>query len=52
MAWRESSPMDERIRFVFERESGLETILDLCSKHGISRKTGYKWLGRFSKGGI
>lgn len=39
--------MDERLRFVVECLSGDETMVALCAAHEISRKTGYKWLGRY-----
>jgi putative transposase len=46
MPWRESSPMNERLQLVREYESGLYTMTELAEQYGISRKTGYKWLGR------
>jgi transposase InsO family protein len=52
MSWRESTPMEERIRFVLERGLRQETMSELCLRYGISRKTGYKWLGRFQEEGI
>ncbi|UCI06747.1 helix-turn-helix domain-containing protein [Mesorhizobium sp. B1-1-8] len=39
--------MDERLRFVAECLSGEETMTQLCAAFEISRKTGYKWLGRY-----
>ena len=27
-------------------------VAELCREHGISRKTGYKWLGRFHEAGL
>src|SRR5262245_41920641 len=27
------------------------TVTELCARYGISRKTAYKWLGRFAAGG-
>ena len=45
MTWRETSPMEERIRFVKNCRSGLYEMSELCDRYGISRKTGYKWLG-------
>jgi putative transposase len=46
MPWRETSPMEERLEFVREYESGLFTMTELAVQYGISRKTGYKWLER------
>ena len=47
MPWRESCVMDERMRFVVEQLSGEWTMSDLCDRYGISRQTGYKWIGRY-----
>ena len=51
MPWSEVLPMDEKTRFVIDVRSGLHTISELCRRHGISRKTGYKWLRRYEAGG-
>jgi len=47
MVWRETGIMDERLRFVVDCLSGEETMSALCAAYGISRKCGYKWLGRY-----
>ncbi|MBV9518172.1 MAG: helix-turn-helix domain containing protein [Hyphomicrobiales bacterium] len=39
--------MEERTRFVGEHLSVDWTMVELCERYEISRKTGYKWLGRF-----
>ena len=41
MPWKESSVMDERLRFVARLLEG-EAMTDLCLEFGITRKTGYK----------
>ena len=41
--------MEQRMRFVLEWETGLETVTELCRRYGISRKTGYKILGRWQQ---
>lgn len=51
MPWRETSPMDQRLEFVHEVESGLFTMTELAAQYGISRKTGYKWLERYAAEG-
>ena len=51
MAWRETSVMDDRVRFIGDYLSGDFTMTALCDRHGISRKTGYKWLGRYESEG-
>ena len=47
MPWEETCIMDERMIFVSECLSGELSMTALCERHGISRKTGYKWLGRY-----
>ena len=52
MPWRETCPMEERKRFIeefFERERSMS---ELCRRYGISRKTGYKMVARFSEFGV
>ena len=43
--------MKERLRFVVAHESDLYSMMELCERFGISRKTGYKWLERFEAEG-
>lgn len=52
MPWTETDPMTERHKFVLAYDDGLFTMTELCTRFGISRKTGYKWLNRYRKGGI
>lgn len=55
MPWKETCPVVERALFVQEYLRGELTMSELCRQHGISRKTGYKFLGRFEaegKGGL
>jgi putative transposase len=47
MPWRETWPMDQRLQFVQEFETGLFTMTELVAQYEISRKTGYKWLERY-----
>ncbi len=51
MVWRETGIMDERLGFVADCLAGEETMSELCAAYGISRKTGYKWLGRYREFG-
>ena len=51
MVWRETGIMDERLRLIASWLEDDETMTDLCVSFGISRKTGYKWLGRYRKFG-
>src|SRR6516225_8278995 len=47
MPWRESCAMDERVRFISDHLKGDWTMIELCERYEISRKTGYKWLDRY-----
>lgn len=42
----------ERARFIALHEEGLYSMCELCARFGISRKTGYKWLGRYQTEGL
>ena len=39
--------MDEKMSFIAEYFRGALPMVALCEAYGISRKTGYKWLGRY-----
>ena len=47
MPWLETDPVTERKRFVVEAQGGLFSHTELCRRHNISRRTGYKWLAPF-----
>ena len=49
MPWNEVLPMDEKTRFLADVRSGLDSVAGLCRRHGISRKTGYKWIHRYEE---
>ena len=51
MPWKEMSIESERMRFIERRVAGEETVTELCRKFGISRKTGYKLIGRYEAHG-
>ena len=51
MPWKDTSPMNERIKFLACYLSGESTMTDLCNAFGISRKTGYKWIERYNVDG-
>src|ERR1051326_1413748 len=51
MPWKESSVMDERMRFVIRLQDG-ESMTSLCRQFGISRKTGYKIVERYEQSGL
>jgi transposase len=51
MPWKESSVMDERLRFVGRLLDG-EQMSRVCREFGISRKTGYKIFDRYQDHGL
>ena len=51
MPWLETDPVNERKRFILEATGGLFTHAELCRRHDISRRTGYKWLERYETEG-
>jgi transposase InsO family protein len=51
MPWLETSPVDQRERFITDHQCGLYAMTELCARYGISRKSGYKWLDRFAEEG-
>ena len=51
MPWNEVLLMDEKTRFLADVRSGLDSVAGLCRRHGISRKTGYKWIHRYEEAG-
>ena len=52
MPWRVTSPMYQRQRFVLDAEHTPAAFAELCRRYGISRRTGYKWLHRYSQSGL
>ena len=51
MPWKESSVVDERLRFVEDVYRGVASMSELCARYGISRTTGYETLGRHAAHG-
>lgn len=49
--WSETSPMRERVRFVVDVDRRDLPVVELCERYGVSRKTAYKWLGRYRADG-
>jgi hypothetical protein len=52
MPWKEHRIVDEREAFVRSYLREATPMAELCREHGISRKTGYKWVQRFHDGGM
>ena len=51
MPWRERSPVDLRVQFIGEYQTELWSMTELAEQSGISRKTAYKWVTRYERGG-
>jgi putative transposase len=51
MPWKESTAMDQRIRFARTYLTGAYAMNEFCDLYRISRPTGYKWVERFESGG-
>ena len=52
MPWSETTAMGERKKFIDDLLDRRYSMSELCSKYGISRKTGYKWIERFRLEGV
>ena len=51
MPWKVEPVMSQRKEFVTLAQSEGASMSQLCRRIGISRKTGYKWLGRYLEDG-
>ena len=51
MPWNPMMTIELRKEFVQQAAVRAVSFAELCSRFGISRKTGYKWLGRYRSGG-
>lgn len=49
MPWKETSSVNERLRFIGLVNESDDTFLSLCEQFEISRKTGYKWVARYER---
>ncbi len=52
MTWKTTCPMDERVKFIAAYLRGELAVSRLCDAFGVSRKTAYKWIARYSEGGV
>jgi putative transposase len=55
MPWMAESVMDQRVKFVLDYNRRVRsremTMAALCAEHGVSRKTGYKFVARHQESG-
>jgi putative transposase len=52
MPWKELCTLGVREEFVLKALEPDGSFAGLCEQYGISRKTGYKWLSRYKRGGV
>lgn len=52
MSWTETSPVEQREKFIADLQRGLYSMTELCERYGISRKSGYKWRDRHAVEGL
>lgn len=52
MPWKETGPMEERMKFMLLYQGENWSMTELCEIYGVSRKTGYKWLKRYEQDGM
>ena len=52
MPWKIILPMDQKIKLITDCLANRYSITDLSKKHGVSRKTVYKWSARYKEKGI
>ena len=51
MPWKNERPMDQRLLFVADHMRELYKFNELCSRYGVSRKTG-KWVEHYERDGV
>jgi len=52
MPWKETEAMSERMEMVSQYMREGETVSELARWYGVSRKTVYKWIGRYEQEGL
>lgn len=52
MPWKTMDVREQRVRFVVAASREEKPFCQLCQEFGISRPTGYAWLGRYQQNGI
>ena len=51
MPWLETAPMHQRTQFIADYQRDVASVAELCTRFGVSRKTGYKWIERYATHG-
>lgn len=50
MPWKEKTVVEQRKQFIAHYQRGEDTVAELARRFGVSRKTAYKWIGRYVEG--
>jgi putative transposase len=51
MPWSQTSPMDQRTKFIADYLRECFSITELCERYGVARKSGYKLIDRYLRYG-
>jgi len=52
MSWKTTNAQKEKERFILEYVNGEYGVAEMARRYGISRKTAYKWAGRYEREGL
>ena len=52
MPWKEQTKMNQKVQFISQYLEDIKTVTQLALDFGISRKTAYKWIGRYKSEGL
>lgn len=52
MPWKKVLPMEEKIAFIIKVKERVLSFAAICREFGVSRRTGYKWWGRYQGSGL
>lgn len=52
MPWKQTCPMDEKIKFVAAVNTHQSSFAEVCREFGISRKSGYVLMRRYEQAGL
>ena len=52
MPWKETNAMEQRVEIIGKYLAREESVSELAREYGLSRKTVYKWIERFERGGV
>jgi len=52
VAWKETSPMEQRLAFIVEWSKHETSMAELCRSFGISRQTGYELVAQYQAHGV